>query len=85
MASTNTDAGYSGSNGEKDYSEHTNVTNGAEGEQIPIREQRRRTIEEMEGVGGLRGLLANPFVFATAVFASLGGLLFGCKYTPACI
>jgi hypothetical protein len=38
------------------------------------------TIEEMEGAGGLKGLLANPFVFATAVFASLGGLLFGCKF-----
>ncbi|GAB5590991.1 hypothetical protein Unana1_05891 [Umbelopsis nana] len=65
---------------EKHYIQNTNVTNSDNGDnagEIAHIEQHRPTIEEMEGVGGLKGLIANPFVFATAVFASLGGMLFG--------
>jgi hypothetical protein len=73
---------------EKHYIQDTNVTNGDNGDnagETAHIEQHRPTIEEMEGAGGLKGLIANPFVFATAVFASLGGLLFGCMYIFACI
>lgn len=29
---------------------------------------------------GLSGFVQNPYVFLTAVFASIGGILFGCTY-----
>jgi hypothetical protein len=71
--------------GEKYAVEHTNVPHqddANDGAQTTHVEEHKPTIEEMEGSGGLKGLLANPFVFATAVFASLGGMLFGCKCEP---
>lgn len=88
MATTNTEGERSNSFDEKHEVEHHSVTNGNNvvgnsvdntGEAAHS-EQHQRTIEDMEGAGGLKGLLANPFVFATAVFASLGGLLFGCTF-----
>jgi hypothetical protein len=71
--------------GEKPTVQHNTVTE-TEGNKLNDRaetshiDHHKPTVEEMEGSGGLKGLLANPFVFATAVFASLGGLLFGCKF-----
>lgn len=32
------------------------------------------------GKSALSGFIANPYVFATALFASIGGITFGCKY-----
>lgn len=32
------------------------------------------------GKSGLAGFVKNPYVCFTAVFASIGGVLFGCKY-----
>ncbi|KAJ2957366.1 hypothetical protein NQZ79_g6916 [Umbelopsis isabellina] len=76
MASTEENIQRSGSesDAEKPTVEHTNAANASNIDHV---EHPQRTVEEMEGSGGLKGLLANPFVFATAVFASLGGLLFG--------
>lgn len=36
--------------------------------------------ETRPGTNGLAGLVKNPYVFCTAIFASIGGILFGCKY-----
>jgi hypothetical protein len=33
--------------------------------------------QEYRGSSGLKGMLENPYVLATALFASLGGVLFG--------
>jgi hypothetical protein len=76
MASTDTNIQRTESDAEKPTVEHTSAVNGNNTDHI---DHPQRTVEEMEGSGGLKGLIANPFVFATAVFASLGGLLFGCK------
>jgi hypothetical protein len=95
MATPNAEGERSNSFDEKHEVEHRTVTNGDNvvgngngvdntGEATHI-EQHKATVEEMEGAGGLKGLLANPFVFATAVFASLGGLLFGCMLFYTCI
>lgn len=42
--------------------------------------------DEMDGYreprtasNGLSGFIKNPYVFCTAIFASIGGVLFGCK------
>lgn len=32
------------------------------------------------GKSGLSGFIKNPYVCLTAVFASIGGVLFGCKF-----
>ncbi|CAM0134779.1 hypothetical protein VKS41_000667 [Umbelopsis sp. WA50703] len=74
MASTDTNIQHTESDAEKPTVEHTSAVNGNNTDHI---DHPQRTVEEMEGSGGLKGLIANPFVFATAVFASLGGLLFG--------
>lgn len=78
MASTEQNLQRSGSeiDAEKPTVQHTNATDNSNIDHV---EHPQRTVEDMEGAGGLKGLLANPFVFATAIFASLGGLLFGCK------
>lgn len=38
--------------------------------------------EDRPGTNGLAGLVKNPYVFCTAIFASIGGILFGCKLNP---
>jgi hypothetical protein len=35
-------------------------------------------------INGIKGIMNNPYVFFTAIFASIGGILFGCKYTTKC-
>lgn len=37
---------------------------------LPLKEKRG-------GSSGLKGIIQNPFVFAVALFASIGGVLFG--------
>ncbi|RUO96541.1 hypothetical protein BC936DRAFT_141861 [Jimgerdemannia flammicorona] len=37
--------------------------------------ERMATPERREGPSGFAGLVKNPYVFATAIFASIGGLL----------
>jgi hypothetical protein len=32
-----------------------------------------------QGSSGIKGIIKNPYVFSTAIFASIGGILFGCK------
>lgn len=34
---------------------------------------------EPRSSNGLTGFVKNPYVFFTAIFASIGGILFGCK------
>lgn len=36
--------------------------------------------EGREAKSGIAGLIKNPYVFLTCIFASIGGVLFGCKY-----
>ncbi len=36
--------------------------------------------EPRKSSNGLAGFVKNPYVFFTAIFASIGGVLFGCKY-----
>lgn len=35
--------------------------------------------EHQKSSNGLTGFVKNPYVFFTAIFASIGGILFGCK------
>lgn len=37
-------------------------------------------MHEPKSSNGLTGFVQNPYVFCTAIFASIGGILFGCKY-----
>ena len=34
-------------------------------------------IQQRKGSSGIKGIIENPYVFAVALFASLGGVLFG--------
>lgn len=35
--------------------------------------------QPVQTTNALKGLISNPYVFATALFASIGGVTFGCK------
>lgn len=35
------------------------------------------TLHQNKGGAGIKGIIQNPYVFAVALFASLGGVLFG--------
>lgn len=59
-----------GRKGSKIYADNASV------DRIPPHPQ-LTTVERMRGPMGLMGLIKNPYVFATAIFASIGGLL--CK------
>lgn len=37
--------------------------------------------EGRQAKSGIAGLIKNPYVFLTCIFASIGGVLFGCKYS----
>lgn len=39
-----------------------------------------RKREQFAGPSGVKGLIASSHVFAIAVFASLGGFVYGCKH-----
>lgn len=52
----------------------------------PHSQDKEKKRDEMAGIhkdrpgsNGLAGLVKNPYVFCTAIFASIGGILFGCK------
>lgn len=37
--------------------------------------------EGRQAKSGIAGLIKNPYIFLTCIFASIGGVLFGCKYS----
>ena len=43
---------------------------------IPINDD-SLIIQQRKGSSGIKGIIENPYVFAVALFASLGGVLFG--------
>lgn len=68
----------------RDEFDNTSLNHPTLNKEKSVQSTQRR--DEMDGYreprtasNGLSGFVKNPYVFCTAIFASIGGVLFGCK------